>query len=55
MKEIWKEIPYNPNYSISNYGRVINNRTKNVLKPMYNKYTGYICYIINRKRWAHVE
>ena len=33
MEEIWKVIEYATNYSVSNLGRVKNNKTGRILKP----------------------
>lgn len=38
--EIWKIISEKPNYSVSNLGRIVNNRTNRVLKPI-KKSSGY--------------
>jgi hypothetical protein len=39
--EIWKLIPSYENYSISNYGRVVNNKSSRVLVPIVTK-KGYL-------------
>ncbi len=36
MKEIYKPILFNPNYSISNFGNVKNNKTGRILKSCIN-------------------
>lgn len=41
MIETWKPIWFNPKYSISNYGRVINNSTLKILKPIKHS-EGYL-------------
>ena len=45
-KEQWKvvKIPHIKHrmYSISNFGHIRNNKTKNLLKPWKNKSTGYL-------------
>lgn len=33
LEEVWKEIPDYPRYAISNLGRVMNQRTENIVKP----------------------
>lgn len=38
--EIWKQIERTPNYSVSNYGNVRNDKSKKVFKPQLDKY-GY--------------
>ena len=40
MKEVWKEIDFNSDYSVSNQGRIKNNRTGRILKPFINTF-GY--------------
>ena len=40
--EIWKKTTVNPNYSVSNLGRVRNDRNNYILKPVYDD-RGY-CY-----------
>lgn len=41
--EIWKNIKEYPNYAVSNQGRVINIKTKKILKPNKKK-NGYLEY-----------
>ena len=51
MKEIWKQIP-NSVYSISNTGKVRNNKTTRILKPIKDK-DGYLkvnLYILGNRR-----
>lgn len=33
MKETWKLIDFKPNYSVSNMGRIRNNKSNRILKP----------------------
>lgn len=42
-EEKWKEIEEYPNYLISNYGRIMNIRTKRLLKPYADNCGGYLC------------
>lgn len=37
MEEIWKIVDECPNYSVSNLGRVKNNKTNKLMKPNYGK------------------
>ena len=46
--EIWKEIQENPNYSISNYGRVRNDKTGLILK--FGKAGGYPIITMGHKK-----
>jgi len=34
--EVWVPIKYNENYSVSNLGRVRNNKTRRILRPRYD-------------------
>lgn len=36
MTEVWKKIKYNPLYSVSNHGRVRNDKTGRILRPRYD-------------------
>lgn len=49
MKEIWRDCYYNdkliPNYKVSNYGRVYNCKTKNILKLYNSKHTRGYCVV----------
>ena len=51
MEEIWKEVPFAPNYEASTHGRVRNNETKKVLKQCL-RYTGYyeLCITVDKIR-----
>jgi hypothetical protein len=51
-KEIWKEIPNFPKYLISSHGRIMNKRTKKILKPFItNQYLAIKLY--NGIRFIH--
>lgn len=43
MQEVWKVIPEDPNYEISNHGRVRNSRTDRIMRISHNE-KGY-CYV----------
>lgn len=45
--EEWKVIKGYEKYSVSNFGNVMNNKTKKILKPYKNKY-GYLRVDFNR-------
>lgn len=52
--EIWRKVEGHPNYSISNYGRVIDDRTGRELCQNKNKKPGwYRVYIDGRKEYVH--
>ena len=40
--EVWRIIKGFTNYSVSNCGRIRNNQTGRILKPYFNKTTGYL-------------
>lgn len=40
--ELWKELPYNPNYMISSYGRVWSTKSQKFLKPKRMDRTGHV-------------
>lgn len=42
-EEEWKRLAEYPNYLISNYGRIMNIRTKRLLKPYADNCGGYLC------------
>lgn len=42
MNEIWKDVKDFSNYEVSNFGRVRNKKTKEVLHPAIDKTTGYL-------------
>jgi len=44
MKEIWRQIENYPMYEVSNFGRVRNNVTNNVLTVNYNHGYGQVCF-----------
>lgn len=46
--EEWKVIKGYENYSISNHGRIMNNKTNKILKPYKNK-GGYLRVMFNKK------
>lgn len=46
--EEWKVIKGYENYSISNHGRIMNNKTNKILKPYKNR-SGYLRVMFNRK------
>lgn len=50
MEEIWKKIEEHPNYSVSNLGRVRNDKRDKILKP-YLHTDGYLCVELNCKRY----
>ncbi len=49
VDEIWKIIPDFEDYSASNFGRIINNKTKKILKPGSNGKYNTVCLWKNRK------
>ena len=46
MEEIWKVIEYAINYSVSNCGRVRQNKKNKILKPYINQRNGYVYVFI---------
>lgn len=46
--EEWKVIKGYEKYSVSNFGNVMNNKTKKILKPYKNR-SGYLRIMFNRK------
>lgn len=48
-KEEWKIIDIAPNYSVSCYGRIKNNKTERILKPKRIRGYEYVCLRHNNK------
>lgn len=46
MEEIWKKIDGHPNYSVSNLGRIKNDKKNKLIKPVDNGY-GYVQVELN--------
>lgn len=53
MNEIWKTIEINTKYSVSNLGRVKNNKTNRILKPWDSN--GYLKVKINKKKKYYIH
>ena len=54
--EEWLEIQESPNYSVSNMGRVRNNRTNRLIKPDKNqKYTRINLYVNKQKKHYYLH
>lgn len=50
-KEIWKDVPFDDNYKVSNYGKVYSKRTKKILKGEITQ-KGYVrVKLSNDKRY----
>jgi hypothetical protein len=45
MEEIWKTVEDYPNYDVSSFGNIINNKTNKILKPSLNS-SGYYRYTL---------
>lgn len=50
MEEIWKIIEKHPNYSVSNLGRIKNNKKNTIRKPFLSS-NGYFCIELNSKKY----
>ena len=46
-EEIWKTINDYPNYDVSSFGNIRNNKTNKVLKPALNASGYYRCTLVN--------
>lgn len=51
--EIWKRIDEHPTYSVSNAGRIRNDKTNKILKGSFNKEDGYVSVIFYNTKGRH--
>ena len=49
MEEIWKKVLGHPNYSVSNTGKIRNDKTGRILKP--SMVNGYFYVALNKKKY----
>jgi hypothetical protein len=49
--EIWKQIKNNTMYEISNFGKVKNTKTSNILKPIYGPRRIHAYINMNKKKY----
>jgi hypothetical protein len=50
--EIWKQIKNNTMYEISNFGKVKNTKTSNILKPIYEQRKNHAYVNMNKKKYT---